>query len=273
LLGDFGRVERDRPENVTVVATRSAFERVLVTEEYTETGVIDLSFVAGGEPAGGYEHFSVSVLNRGALVPLDALEAEADDAGRFRATVGDGRYVVLAGVRDAAGNPSVTMRDVVVGPGARRVIAFDVTPEAGDLRLDPEEARSLGEVIEAVVLFDLGNEPDVRMLPLIAGALSPRSANVAATYVSVGSSEEETAPIEELLPPGASTVRLGGGEPSYVTQRGAVIDVPASGGSPVVALFESESGTEILTVSGYDLNIDRRLSDAIDGHLTELTQR
>jgi hypothetical protein len=272
-LGDFGRIERGRPENVTVVATRSAFESLLVTERYTDTGAVELSFVADGEAAAGYEHFSVSVLNRGALVPLDDLEAVADDDGRFEATLGDGRYVLLAGARDAAGDPFVRMREIQVEPGGRYVVAFDVTPGGRDEGLDPDLARAVGEVIEAVVLFDLGSEPDVRMLPLIAGALARRSTNVSTRYVSVGTPTGSAPLAEEILPPGSDVLTLRPGEASYTEPGGRTLAVPAeSDGLPVVALFDRRTGARVFTHAGYDLNIDRRLSEAIDACLRGPTE-
>jgi hypothetical protein len=268
-LGDFGWIERGHPENVTVVATRSAFESVLVTERYTETGVVDFTFVADGEPAGGYEHFSVSVLNRGALVPLDALEAVADDDGRFEAVLGDGRYVLLAGARDGRGNPFVRMREILVEPGGRHVVAFDVSPGGPGEGLGPEEAAAIGSVLEAVVLFDLDNEPDVRMLPLIAGALARRSANVVARYVSIGEGREGA---RGILPPGASATALPVGAASYETPGGATVPVPAgSDDRPAIVVFDLETGDEVMVHNGYDLNVDRRLSEAIDTYLKERT--
>jgi hypothetical protein len=273
-FGDFGWIERGHPRNVTVVATRSAFESVLVTEEYTDTGVVEFSFVADGREAAGYEHFSANVLNRGALVPLDDLEAVADDDGRFEAILGDGRYVLLAGVRDPNGDPFVRMREIEVEPGERYIVAFDVTPGEHDEGLDPAQAREMGKVIEAVVLFDLSREPDVRMLPLIAGALSRRSANVVAEYVSVGTPPVGAPRVEEILPAGSARAELGPGESSYTTADGRAVAVPGGPeGLPLVALFDRRTGALILTHTGYDLNIDRRLSDAIDAHLREPAAR
>jgi hypothetical protein len=132
----------------------------------------------------------------------------------------------------------------------------------------------MGDVIEAVVLFDLGAEPDVRMLPLIAGALSRRSASVLAEYVSVGRSSGHGPPAEEMLPAGSAVTRLGPGETSYKTADGRALTVPGtSDGLPFVALFDRATGAPVITCSGYDLNIDRRLSDAIDAHLRELARR
>ncbi len=129
-FGDRGYMEREHPENVTVVSSRSAFDQVLVTDRYTDTGVVEFQFVDGGRPAAGFEHFSLSVRNDGALAPLDALEAVADEDGMFRAEVGEGSYVALAGVRDSGGSPFVMMQDVRVDPGVTVPLGFDVTPRS-----------------------------------------------------------------------------------------------------------------------------------------------
>ncbi len=127
-FGDFGYPEREHAHNVTVVSSSSAFEQVLVTDRYTDTGTVEFAFVDDGRPAAGFEHFSLSVRNDGALVPLDDLNAVAGDDGRFAADVGDGSYVALAGVRDEAGNPFVMMQEVDIEPGVTVPVTFDVTP-------------------------------------------------------------------------------------------------------------------------------------------------
>ena len=242
-FGDFGRVEEGRPHNVTVAATRTAFERALATESYSATAVLDLAFVADGAPAAGFETFSVCVLNRGGLAALDALEAAADDSGRFRAVVGDGTYVVVAGTRDGAGNAVVTMEQVQASPGETVYATFDVSPGGADSALTPEDLVSLAGALEARVLYDPSEEPSARMLPLIRRALAGRAPAVVARYEQVGGS--------------------GGGEPNEAVARRL----------PRVTVYAAAGGAAILDREGYDLNVGRALLEAVDAELTRMLGR
>jgi hypothetical protein len=230
-FGDFGHVEAEHGHNVTVVATRTAFEQTLVTDRYSETGVIDIALTLGGAPAAGFDAFSISVLNRGGLAALDALETAADDSGRFSATVGEGTYVVSAGARDAAGNPFVTMEQVVVAPGDTVFVTFDVSPAGAGPAITPGELSAVGTVVEVRVEFDMKEEPSVRMLPLIERAVDRRAPAVRATYVAVD---------------GASR------------QAGSRL--------PLV-VCTAAGGAVILRREGYDLNIGRALSAAADAEI------
>jgi hypothetical protein len=230
-FGDFGRIEAEHRHNVTVVATRTAFEQTLVTERYTETGVIDVALTLDGAPAAGFDAFSISVLNHGGLAALDALETVADDAGRFSAAVGEGTYVVAAGTRDAAGNPFVMMREVGVAPGDTVVVDFDVSPAGAAPAIAPEELSSVGTVLKVRVEFDPDEEPSVRMLPLIKRAL-------------------------DRFAPAVRTI--------YVPVDGALL--PAGTRLPLVVCTAAD-GAAILRREGYDLNIGRALSAAVDAEL------
>lgn len=270
-FGDRAHVEREHAGNVTVAASRSAFERLLVTERYTETGVVDFTFVSGDAPAGGFEHFSVSVLNNGSLVPLDALEAVADEEGRFEAVVGEGRYVALAGVRDASGNPYVMMEDIEVPPGGRRHLVLDVTPRDAPEAYDREKATALGHVVTALVLFDPDGEPSIRMLPLIAAAAARRAptASVLYAYRSSEAAAERVRRLEGEI--GAPLVEIGAAAGRFITPEGWAIELPGGDAElPAVRLYDTASGDVLMRHAGYDLNIGRKVGEAIDAHVADL---
>jgi len=249
-LGDAGWIERDHATNVTVVEASAGFETVLVTERYSDTGTLDVAFVSDGRPAGGFGHFSISVLNDGAIVPLDALEAAANDSGRFRAELGDGRYIVAAGVRDEDGDPLVRMLNVTLEAGESRGLAFDVTPR---------DAVPAAGPVEAWVAIDPANEPDVRMLPLIASALDARDAD--ATYVAVGDGARPA--LRAAL--GASARIVSVEELPGDARFRSTLESAAE--TPVIALYEPDGGASILLHTGYDLNVARRIESAGAGEV------
>jgi hypothetical protein len=269
-FGDTRFLERGHPTNITVVETRSAFENVLATGSYTDTGTIEMFFVADGEPAAGFEHFSVNVLNEGALAPLDPLEAVADQDGRFQAIVGDGTYVVEAGVRDPLGNPSVTMREVTVRPGAAVTLAFDVSVGREIPGLDPETLAGLGPVVTVLVLLDPKGEPSLRMLPLITGSLRRYRANV--RLVAAVGKDERSGPILPLLDGDGEVVTYD--ELAHLVDElpGApVLDPDAP--RPVVEVYAVPNRRSLLLSDGYDLNIGRQIEDALVRYLGRLASR
>ena len=267
-FGDFGHIEREHAHNVTVVATRSAFERLLVTERYTETGTIEFAFASEDVPAGGFEHFSVSVLNAGALVPLDAIEAAADEEGHFAATVGEGRYVLLAGVRDATGNPFVMMEDVDVRPGATHRVAFDVTPRDAPAAYDREAAAALGTVLTTFFLFDPDDEPSVRMLPTIASAVGRRFPTAELIYAYRDGPGIDGDELRDMAGATASVAALDATAEHFGTREGWLIELPADDGElPLVHVYVNGTGATAFRQEGYDLNIGRRVGAAIDTHV------
>ncbi|MBD3368429.1 MAG: hypothetical protein GF405_09715 [Candidatus Eisenbacteria bacterium] len=245
-LGDVGRVERDHRASVSIVEASAGFETRLVTERYTSTANLELTFLSSGGPAAGFEHFSISVFSEGALVPLDALGAAADEDGRFVAELGDGRYVVAAGVRDEQGDPLVKMLEVRLEPGDERSLAFDVSPD----QTPPGGAVP----VTAWVASDPANEPDVRMLPIIASALAVRGADV--TYIALGD------------PGSVERLKLLLGPKARVVSSSELNQVPAfSGGldsveTPVIELYDVRTKQAILRHEGYDLNVGRIIEAA-----------
>jgi hypothetical protein len=271
-FGDFSFEEREHWRNVTVVVTRSAFEELLVTESYTEVGTVELSFVSGGKPAAGFEHFSISVLNRGALVPLDALDAVADDEGQFTATLGNGRYIIQAGTRDESGNPLVMMRHISLTPGSTKRLAFDVSPGGSEFSVTREELARFEDALAVWIAFDLEGEPSKRMLPLIASVLNRRSRALDVTFAYMGVDPDNADNARETLGQTAviKTVR-NPEEWYYVDELGEHHTIGGGGVElPVIRIYARRGGEVILHSEGYDLNIERRLSRVIDNHLQEL---
>ncbi len=190
-FGDFGRWERDKPRNVTVVSAQSAFHTTQVTPSYTDVGVIELKFIKRGEVNGDFEHFGFAVYNSGGFMPLDDLGFDLEESRMttgeediFEAVLGDGTYLVQCGVRNYKGDPWVQTRMVELKAGERVCIEFNVDPPLGDLTPKDLVKRKIKETPEfrlddldypsdlegtphLIVFFNLKNEPAVRMLPEI----------------------------------------------------------------------------------------------------------
>ena len=110
-LGNFGFIEKGYPNNVTVVLSRSAFERRLITDQYTDTGWLKAEFLEEGKPKVEFEHLSVNVFNKGAFRPLDDLflndyvdYPSTDSSGIYICELGDGSYFLQAGLRQKSGD-------------------------------------------------------------------------------------------------------------------------------------------------------------------------
>ncbi len=271
-FGDFSFTEKEHWRNVTLVITRSAFEELLVTENYTEVGTVELSFISGGKPAAAFEHFSISVLNRGALVPLDALDAVADDNGQFTATLGNGRYIIQAGTRDESGNPFVMMRHISLTPGSTKRLAFDISPDGREFSFTRDELARFEDALAVWIAFDLEGEPSRRMLPLIASVLDRRSKVLDVTFAYMGVNPDSADDAREALGQTAVIKTLRDRkEWYYVDELGEHHAIGESGVElPVIRIYARRGGKVILHSEGYDLNIERRLSRVIDDHLQEL---
>jgi hypothetical protein len=197
-FGDFKRWEIESPHNITVVSTTSAFDALQVTPKYTETGTIELSFIRHGVIQEDFQHFAVSVYNNGGWMPLDDLGFDLEesrlstgDKTKFEAVVGDGKYLVEAGVRNRNGDVHMYTEEVTVTPGVKIPIAIKLDPPIGDLTHDDLFVRDLDKLPEwelplfnaegsvfsnlvyesnfcVLALFDTGNEPSIRMIPKLA---------------------------------------------------------------------------------------------------------
>lgn len=121
---------------VPVVATSSGFRPILVTERYTPVGQARLVLKEKGKPLAGFKDFSISVISKGAFKPLDELaalfpdeELKTDSAGTFACTLGQGKYLLVAGQRDSEGNPAVVWKEFTVVPGQAAGIELDLSQQ------------------------------------------------------------------------------------------------------------------------------------------------
>jgi hypothetical protein len=196
-FGDPGFIELGRPHNVTVVSVSAAFTNQQVTSRYTDTGIVTLSFMRNGEPVNDFEHFTVSAWNDGAWLPLDDIwydpeQVIDEDSDGFEVILGDGFYVVQAGVRNPRGDAYVQNRPVLVNAGETIDMTFSIDIPASESelvdliarRIDPlpdvdlnysypdSEALPFTDAVAqdgytCVMIFDESLEPSVRMVPLV----------------------------------------------------------------------------------------------------------
>ena len=200
MFGNPRLIEHERPHNVTVVSASTAFKSTQVTSRYSDTGTVHLVFTKSGEPVDNFEHFTISAWNDGAWMPLDDLgfdleeekiAAEAEEG--FTAILGDGFYVVQVGVRNSRGDAYVQTVPVQVNPNDEIDLTFALDIPAGESQsvdliqraLDPLPEVQLGyasplepgymfpndlaaDTYMCIVIFDPGQEPTIRMLPMIS---------------------------------------------------------------------------------------------------------
>ena len=215
MFGNPRWIEHGHPHNVTVVASSSAFSNIQVTPAYSQTGTIKLNFTRNGETVPDFEFFAISAWNNGAWLPLDDLGFDLEESrmsteeqNGFAAVLGDGFYLVQAGVRNARGDAYVQTFPVTLNADdtVELTIPLDVPvseEEAVDLVqriIDPlpevqlNYAPPLGLTEEwfprdlpagqyvILVLFDPTSEPSVRMVPSVAAWAK----NNGATLLGVG---------------------------------------------------------------------------------------
>lgn len=134
-LGNFGFIEKGHPNNVTVVLSRSAFERRLITDRYTDTGWLKAEFLEEGKPKAEFEHLSVNVFNEGAFRALDDLFLNdyvdfpsADSSGIYICELGDGSYFLQAGLRQKSGDVWVQIFPFEIAPGETTFVEVELSP-------------------------------------------------------------------------------------------------------------------------------------------------
>lgn len=126
-FGDFGWIEREHDDNVTIAVATSAFDQQLVTSSYTTGAQVRILLTASGVPLPKFENFAFSVFNAGAWRPMDELNTVTDTLGRFECFLGNGHYQLVAGQRDPRGDPHVVTREIEVEPNRPLDITLDLT--------------------------------------------------------------------------------------------------------------------------------------------------
>ena len=129
-FGDFGWLNREHGDNVTIAVATSAFDQKLATPSYTAAARVRVRLTSCGKPLPGFEGFAISVFNAGAWRALDELNTVTDSSGTFDCFLGSGNYLLVAGQRDPRGDPCVVTRDLEVMPYAAMDITLDLTPPA-----------------------------------------------------------------------------------------------------------------------------------------------
>jgi peroxiredoxin len=153
-FGDFGWLEREHKDNVTIAVATSAFDQRLVTSSYTSGAQVRVRLSASGLPLPTFESFAFSVFNAGAWRPLDELNTVTDSTGGFECFLGNGHYQFVSGQRDPRGDPWVVTREFDVAPDKAVEMNVDLTAPATEV---PGIART----------------PDfTRVLPNVAGGVS-----------------------------------------------------------------------------------------------------
>jgi len=291
-FGDFKRWEKEYPHNITVVSTTTAFDALQITPKYTETGIIELSFIRHGIMQENFEHFAVSVYNNGGWLPLDDLGFDLEesrmstaDKTKFEAVVGDGTYLVEAGVRNRNGDVHMYTEHVEVTPGARIPLSIKLDPPIADLTredLVPRELDKLpewelpifgdeGTVFSNIVympnfavlaMFDMNNEPSLAMIPkLVDLKLDKTKIKVIAVHAGPVDNEKLNAFIKDnaldmtvLIDKDGTTVE------KYGLSRKSD-DKTHFNGLPSIILFHK--GKIILWIEGHDLGIRDFILDMV----------
>ena len=129
-FGDFGWLNREHEDNVTIAVATSAFDQQLVTASYTAAARVRVRLNACGKPLPKFENFAICVFNAGAWRALDELNTVTDSAGAFDCLLGSGNYLLIAGQRDPRGDPYVVTQDLEVMPYSTLDFTLDLTAPA-----------------------------------------------------------------------------------------------------------------------------------------------
>jgi hypothetical protein len=127
-MGDVHYVERNRPQEITIVRAATAFEREDATNRYSDTGTLAIRFTSDAKPMKAFSKFSICIPGDGQWTAIsDELELATDDDGWFETTLGDGPYTVTASARTDTGSAYVVMQQALVKPETRTEITIDLT--------------------------------------------------------------------------------------------------------------------------------------------------
>lgn len=219
-FGNFKRFEKEYPQNITVVATTTAFNALQITDKYTETGTLELTFMRHGAPMKDFEHFGVSVYNDGGWYPIDDLGFDLEESRMSTSedamvpiVLGDGTYLVQAGVRIKDGSVYMYAKELEVKPGDVIPMTIELDPPIGQLKRKDLVARELDELPEwelplfdgdgslfsniaylsnynVIAIFDLNSEPPTRMIPTLTSIKKVGDAKIKVWGIHAGPVDE-----------------------------------------------------------------------------------
>ncbi|HEX9745956.1 MAG TPA: transglutaminase domain-containing protein [bacterium] len=211
---NYGNLEAVYGNNVTVVSVSSSFSQELVTSKYTGTGNINLTFFRNDEIAVGYEDFSVNAWNEGSWVALDDVWVgnieNSELPGNYDIEIGEGNYLIIAGLRNQRGDAFVRSYPLSVNSGETSKLDIDIdlpVTEMSDLELVPRQIEIpditldfyLGEVnlnlrefighgYTCIFLMSTGTESGSRMYPVVQDWILEKSVNP--LFIAVGEIED-----------------------------------------------------------------------------------
>ena len=290
-FGDFSYVEQGHTRNVTLVRVESAFDFEQVTSNYTDVSTLTVNFARNGEYVPDYEHFTVSVWNDGAWLPIDDIWYGTDQPGDdgFRMVLGNGFYVVQVGVRNSRGDAWVQTRPVIMDSNDTNTIVFNLdipASESSEVEMKSRAIDPLPEIdlnyanpgspaqfppyfdtdtYKCVMIFDPVGEPSIRMAPIV----SEWCANNGVELIGIGVGDTLAGQaLFDGLPTTDGASRVFYGDPDG-TSTSAFGVTPNDEGAwhrlPLVILFSPDMEI-ILLQEGLNLSIGELLPRAIELH-------
>jgi hypothetical protein len=243
-----------------------------------------LEFSRDGESKTDFTGYSVARFRSGGWIPLRNVTSKVVDGG-VRLEVPPGEYLVIAGVRNANGDPWVQTRHVACEPGANMKAAYslDLPEDAGLFKFPVARKleslpavemtdglggrKPLDELVKEkplLVFFYLNDhEPSARMLPMIANAhaaLDAVGVETVGICLPAASDDPRPEPMDEGLPfplrKGIFDVGTAFG--LELTDDGRAFALEAM---PSVLLL-NRGGKPLLWVEGYELKIEEMLEAA-----------
>ncbi len=265
-FSNFHFYEINRPGNVPLVLASSSFSHTIVTANYTAVGYLKLRFIRKDISLDKFEHFSIAVFNDGAYLPLDELLWYSQDP--YFLILGNGNYLLEAGLRTKGGNPYIHLLPVNIVPGEtlRQTINLDIP--LAKLALEDFFIRTIDSIPEIQLVdkkkttynlrdlsrrtgvifyfFDLRTEPPSRMIELVNAFASENNIELYGIYLD----PPET--LKEMLP---SSITILAGDRNLIKTKLKIKEFPST-------MFFINGGL-IYWSEGYNLNIKDELAEIL----------
>ena len=270
MFGNFTRFEQKHPHNITFAVARGGFTMENVTSHYTTTGELTVKILRNGRTVPDFEQFAVSVLNDGGYLPIDEVGTATDSNGSFTVELGDGKYLVEVGQRDASGSVLVQTFPVEIMPAettylnielAKPLFLAENKPADGTLpafTLPKIETGTLSYKTSEkkdrfFVFLALDEEPTERMLPILSRFAKDNKDSIEIFWVI----EEETEETQDLIPPKTAVDKDFQLLKILVENKKEKLELP-------IIIFVGKNSNRYTVISeGYDLNIEEKLKQAL----------